>query len=35
MFRTAIGILLLSISLAGCATGRAYAGAEAGTTRVR
>jgi predicted small secreted protein len=33
--RAAIAILLISASLAGCATGRAYVGAEAGTTRVR
>ena len=34
-FRAAIAILLLSASLAGCATGRGYVGAEAGTTRAR
>jgi predicted small secreted protein len=33
--RAAIAILLVSASLAGCATGRAYVGAEAGPTKVR
>jgi hypothetical protein len=33
--RTALVIFALSASLAGCATGRGYVGAEAGPTSVR